>query len=92
MRGEDNKQDAIFSYVSPEKRVSADHPLRAMREIVDTILKKMSPRFAKSHSWCEPKTVRFFNPWAVEHAKKPWIRLHKRSFLPARLQVPAPSW
>ncbi len=23
MRGEDNKQDAIFSYVSPERRVSA---------------------------------------------------------------------
>jgi transposase len=50
MRGEDNKQDAIFSYVSPERRVSADHPLRAMREIVDPILKKMSPRFAKLYS------------------------------------------
>ncbi len=50
MRGEDDKQEDIFSYVSPEKRVPADHPLRAVREMVDQILKDMSPRFARLYS------------------------------------------
>src|SRR2546422_6828888 len=35
MRGEDNKQEAMFSYVSPEKRVPTDHPLRPIRAMVD---------------------------------------------------------
>ena len=35
MRGDDNQQDGMFSYISPEKRVPADHPLRPVRKIVD---------------------------------------------------------
>ena len=31
MRGEDSKQDAMFSYLSPEKRVPTEHPLRRIR-------------------------------------------------------------
>src|SRR5713226_8741666 len=50
MRGEDQKQEAMFSYVSPEKRVPEDHPLRGIREMVDTILKEMSPRFARLYA------------------------------------------
>jgi transposase len=50
MRGEDQKQEAMFSYVSPEKRVPADHPLRPIRDMVDTILKEMSPRFARRYA------------------------------------------
>ena len=50
MRGEDAKQEAIFSYVSPERRVPLDHPLRPVREMVDGILKEMSPRFARLYS------------------------------------------
>ena len=50
MRGEDAKQEAMFSYVSPEKRVPPDHPLRPIREMVDGILKEMSPRFARLYS------------------------------------------
>jgi transposase len=50
MRGADEKQEAMFSYVSPEKRVSADHPLRPIREMVDTVLKEMSPRFARLYA------------------------------------------
>src|SRR3990170_1349851 len=50
MRGEDPKQEAMFSYVSPEQRVPPDHPLRPVREMVDTILKEMSPRFARLYS------------------------------------------
>src|ERR1700689_1958288 len=50
MRGDDNQQDGMFSYVSPEKRVPPDHPLRPVRKMVDEILKEMSPRFAKLYS------------------------------------------
>jgi hypothetical protein len=35
MRGDDNQQEGIFSYISPEKRVPADHPLRPIRKMVD---------------------------------------------------------
>ena len=50
MRGEDAKQEAMFSYVSSEKRVPQDHPLRPVREMVEGILKEMSPRFAGLYS------------------------------------------
>jgi hypothetical protein len=33
MRGEDLHQDHLYSYVSPEQRVPADHPLRAILRI-----------------------------------------------------------
>jgi len=50
MRGLDSKQDGMFSYLSPEKRVPADHPLRQIRALVDQILKEMSPQFGKLYS------------------------------------------
>jgi len=50
MRGADPKQEAMFSYISPEKRVPVDHPLRAIREMVDAVLKEMSPRFARLYA------------------------------------------
>src|SRR5258707_15751568 len=50
MRGDDYQQEGIFSYISPEKRVPADHPLRPIRKMVDEILKEMSPQFAKLYS------------------------------------------
>jgi transposase len=50
MRGNDPKQDGMFSYVSPEQRVPAEHPLRPLRTMVDDILKEMSPRFGKLYA------------------------------------------
>jgi transposase len=50
MRGEDQKQEVMFSYVSPEKRVPEDHPLREIREMVDRFLKEMAARFARLYS------------------------------------------
>ena len=50
MRGDDNQQDGMFSYISPEKRVPADHPLRPVRKMVDEILREMSPKFAELYS------------------------------------------
>src|SRR6266852_5080918 len=50
MRGPDQKQDAIFSYLSPEERVPAEHPLRQIRTLVDGVLRDMSPQFGKLYS------------------------------------------
>ena len=50
MRGDDDLQEGMFSYISPEKRVPTDHPLRPIRKMVDEILKEMSPKFAKLYS------------------------------------------
>jgi transposase len=44
MRGADLQQNHIFSYLSPEERVRKDHPLRAIRETVDDVLKQLSRR------------------------------------------------
>ena len=45
MRGDDQQQNHIFSYLSPEARVRKDHPLRAIRTMVDEVLAQLSPRF-----------------------------------------------
>ena len=45
MRGEDHQQNHVFSYLSPEERVRKDHPLRAVRAMVDEVLKQLSRRF-----------------------------------------------
>jgi transposase len=50
MRGSDDKQDAVFSYVSTDKRVPMDHPLRKVRPLVDQVLKEMSPQLGKLYS------------------------------------------
>jgi transposase len=50
MRGFDQKQAALFSYLSPEQRVPADHPLRPIRQMVDTVLEQLSRRFAPLYS------------------------------------------
>jgi hypothetical protein len=38
MRGTDTQQSSMFSYVSPEERVPATHPLRPIRLMVDDAL------------------------------------------------------
>ena len=50
MRGDDIQQDAMFSYVSPEERVPAAYPLRPIRQMVDTLLKGLSPRFEANYA------------------------------------------
>lgn len=45
MRGSDDREPALFSYVSLEDRVPRDHPLRAVKKLVDGILRDLSPRF-----------------------------------------------
>jgi len=45
MRGDDHQQNRIFTYLSPEARVRKDHPLRAIRDMMDQVLRQLSKRF-----------------------------------------------
>jgi transposase len=50
MRGPDDQTSGMFSYLSPEQRVRADHPLRAIRTMTDRVFAELSPRFTKMYS------------------------------------------
>jgi transposase len=50
MRGDDPRHEAMFSYVTPEARVRADHPLRPIRRMTDAALARLSPRFNRLYS------------------------------------------
>ena len=45
MRGDEKQQAAMFSYVNLEQRVPAEHPLRAIRQMVDQALRDLSAHF-----------------------------------------------
>ena len=40
----------MFSYVSAEERIPADHPLRAIRTLVDEILRELSRDFSRLYA------------------------------------------
>jgi hypothetical protein len=44
MRGADQQQNHIFSYVSPEERVRKDHPPRIIRTMMDEVFQQLSRR------------------------------------------------
>ena len=50
MRGHDEQQGGMFSYISAEKRVPQDHPLRGIRRMTDAALQTMSSLFAQLYS------------------------------------------
>ena len=50
MRGEDIHQDHLYSYVSPEQRVPADHPLRPIRRMANIVLERLSPQLDALYS------------------------------------------
>jgi transposase len=50
MRGRESRQHGLFSYVSLEERVPADHPLRRLRVLVDGILAAMSQMLEQCYS------------------------------------------
>jgi len=50
MRGADERSEGLFSYVSCEARVPADHPLRSIRAIMDEALEGLSAEFARIYS------------------------------------------
>src|SRR6202790_543328 len=50
MRGEDQRSEVFFSYVRLEARIAADHPLRAIRALVDEALTGLSRDFNKLYA------------------------------------------
>jgi len=40
----------MYSYLSPEERIPADHPLRAIREMADRALRQLTTRFSRLYS------------------------------------------
>lgn len=50
MRGFDHQQADMFSYLSPEARVRAGHPLRVIRRMADQALASLSERFDAMYS------------------------------------------
>jgi len=50
MRGDDEQQLGVFSYLSPEQRVPQDHPLRPVRTLTDEALRELQPRFRKLYA------------------------------------------
>jgi hypothetical protein len=50
MRGENETQGHMFTYLSPEQRVPKDHPLRSIKESADQVLKELSTTFRAMYS------------------------------------------
>lgn len=50
MRGKDEQQLGVFSYVNAEQRVPEDHPLRPLRLMADEALRELQPRFRRLYA------------------------------------------
>jgi len=71
MRGEDPQQAAIFSAISSGERVPPAHPWRVFRAMVDAVLKKLSPQFARRDSFTGRPAI----------APEKWLRARLRQVL-----------
>jgi transposase len=50
MRGEGQDQGVMFSYVTMEQRIPADHPIRAIRAMVDEAMRGMDAAFSAMYA------------------------------------------
>jgi len=50
MRGDEDAQAEVWSYIPLEQRVPADHPLRLLRTMVDAVLVELSSQFNQLYS------------------------------------------
>ena len=50
MRGDDEQQASVWSYIPLVQRVPADHPLRPLRAMVDEVLRELSPQFSQLYA------------------------------------------
>ena len=51
MRGDDEQlQAGMFSYIALEERIPKNHPLRGIRQLVDEVLKSLSPEFDRLYA------------------------------------------
>jgi hypothetical protein len=62
MRRDDRQPDSMFSYVSAEQRVPPNHPLRAIRSLVDDVLRDRTRRSGIVGESGEPPRNRTENP------------------------------
>ena len=71
MRGDDNLTGELFSYVDLEARVRRNHPLRAIRVIVNQALAALEHEFAALYSPIGRPSI---PPWSTSTASKPISR------------------
>jgi transposase len=50
MRGKDEQQLDVFSYINPEQRVPQEHPLRPLRVMTDEALRQLRPQFNRLYA------------------------------------------
>jgi transposase len=50
MRGREDRQEEVFSYIPLEKRVPQGHPLRCIRAMADQALDELSPWFDRLYA------------------------------------------
>ena len=50
MRGAETGQQVLFSYVAIDARIPADHPARAMKQLLEPVLADLAPRFATMYA------------------------------------------
>ena len=50
MRGKEQNQGALFSYINLENRIPKDHPLRPIKAMVDSVLEQMQKDFEQMYS------------------------------------------
>jgi len=79
MRGDDQRNSHLVSYLSPEQRVPADHPLRSIRTMTDDIARVFFEDIveqARGHRLLSDEhfTVdgTLLEAWAGEKSGTPW--------------------
>jgi transposase len=50
MRGEDHQNHTLFSYVRPDSRIPANHPIRLIRQVTDAALKSLSDQLDEAYA------------------------------------------
>jgi hypothetical protein len=78
MRGNDEQQLDVFSYVSPEQRVPQDHPLRPLRVMTDAALRELQPRFNKLYAKTGRPSIRPVAEGSASWALQGGMGLHLR--------------
>ena len=81
MRGADEPQTTLFSYLSVEDRIPADHPLRTIHARVNPILAALSPKFEALYSRMGRPSILRSPPPSTGGTKNPAVdfRGEKRS-------------
>lgn len=50
MRGDETEQAAVMLFITPDQKVPQDHPIRAIKPIVDRALASLSPVFSRMYA------------------------------------------